>query len=37
MNMNMNRLPVPTWNHLGVNFAPDKAVSYTHLTLPTKA
>ena len=25
MNMNMNRLPVPTWNHLGVNFAPDKA------------
>ena len=24
MNMNMNRLPVPTWNHLGVNFAPDK-------------
>ena len=25
MNTNMNRLPVPTWNHLGVNFAPDKA------------
>lgn len=25
MSTNMNRLPVPTWNHLGVNFAPDKA------------
>ena len=25
MNMNMNRLPVPTWNHLGVNFAPAAA------------
>lgn len=24
-NTNMNVLPVPTWNHLGVNFAPDTA------------
>ena len=25
MNTKMNRLPVPTWNHLGVNFAPAAA------------
>ena len=25
MTMNLNALPIPTWNHLGVNRAPDKA------------